>query len=171
MPTSTSRGSSSSIPAACSCAAIQASTKLADLGGKKIAVLRGTTTETRLRAALQRQLVNATVVQIGDAAEGIALVESGGADAYAGDKVKLIGLVAQAKDPTKFRMPAEDISFEPYAMALPRNDSAMRLEVNRALTQVYVSGEIGRIFDQWFGKLGQPTGLLAAMYLLYAIPQ
>ena len=105
--------------------------KLADLGGKKIAVLRGTTTETRLRAALQRQLVNATVVPIGDAAEGIALVESGSADAYAGDKVKLIGLVAQAKDPTKFRMPAEDLSFEPYAMALPRNDSALRLEVNR----------------------------------------
>ena len=146
-------------------------TKLADLGGKKIAVLRGTTTETRLRAALQRQLVNATVVTIGDAAEGIALVESGSADAYAGDKVKLIGLVAQAKDSTKFRMPAEDFSFEPYAMALPRNDSALRLEVNRALTQVYVSGEIGRIFEQWFGKLGQPTGLLAAMYLLYAIPQ
>ena len=145
--------------------------KLADLNGKKIAVLRGTTTETRLRAALQRQLVNATVVPIGDAAEGITLVESGGADAYAGDKVKLVGLVAQAKDPSKFRMPAEDLSFEPYAMALPRNDSALRLEVNRALTQVYVSGEIGRIFDQWFGKLGQPTGLLAAMYLLYAIPQ
>ncbi len=145
--------------------------KLADLNGKKIAVLRGTTTETRLRAALQRQLVNATVVPIGDAVEGITLVESGGADAYAGDKVKLVGLVAQAKDPSKFRMPVEDLSFEPYAMALPRNDSALRLEVNRALTQVYVSGEIGRIFDQWFGKLGQPTGLLAAMYLLYAIPQ
>ena len=145
--------------------------KLADLGGRKIAVLRGTTTETRLRAALQRQLVNATVVPIGDAAEGIALVESGGADAYAGDKVKLVGLVAQAKDATKFRMPAEDLSFEPYAFALPRNDSAFRLEVNRALTQVYLSGEIERIFDQWFGKLGRPTGMLAAMYLLYAIPQ
>ena len=79
--------------------------------------------------------------------------------------------VAAAPTPARATMPAEDISFEPYAMALPLNDSAMRLEVNRALTQVYVSGEIGRIFDQWFGKLGQPTGLLAAMYLLYAIPQ
>ena len=113
----------------------------------------------------------ATVVPIGDAAEGIALIESGAADAYAGDKVKLVGLVAQAKDAARFRMPPEDLSFEPYAFALPRNDSALRLEVNRALTQVYLSGEIERIFDQWFGKLGRPTGLLAAMYLLYAIPQ
>ena len=146
-------------------------TKLADLSGKKIAVLKGTTTEARLRAALERQLVNATVVPINDANEGIALVESGSADAYAGDKIKLIGLIAQAKDPAKFRMPPEDLSFEPYAMALPRNDSALRLEVNRALTQVYLGGEIGKIFNQWFGALGSPSGLLAAMYLLYSIPQ
>jgi len=145
--------------------------KLADLSGKKIAVLKGTTTEARLRAALDRALVNATVVPINDANEGIALVESGGADAYAGDKIKLVGLIAQAKDPMKFRMPADDLSFEPYAMALPRNDSALRLEVNRALTQIYLSGEIAQIFNQWFGALGSPSGLLAAMYLLYSIPQ
>jgi ABC-type amino acid transport substrate-binding protein len=81
--------------------------QMSDLGGKKIAVLRGTTTETRLRAALQRKLVNATVVPIGEGAEGIAMLESGGADAYAGDKIKLVGLVAQAKDPAKFAMLAQ----------------------------------------------------------------
>ena len=30
---------------------------------------------------------------------------------------------------------------------------------------------IGLAIAQWFGKLGRPTGMLAAMYLLYAIPQ
>jgi hypothetical protein len=35
---------------------------------------------------------------------------------------------------------------------------------------VYVSGEIGRIFERWLGSLGRPSGLLAAMYLLNAIP-
>jgi ABC-type amino acid transport substrate-binding protein len=54
---------------------------------------------------------------------------------------------------------------------LPRGDSALRLEINRALTQIYVSGEIEPIFAQWLGKLGRPSGLLAAMYLLGAIPQ
>ena len=65
----------------------------------------------------------------------------------------------------------EDLSFEPYALALPRNDSALRLEVNRALTQVYLSGDIEAIFEQWLGKLGRPTGLLAAMFLLNSIPE
>ena len=54
--------------------------------------------------------------------------------------------------------------------ALPRGDSALRLEVNKALTQVYMGGEIEPIFEQWFGKLGRPSGLLAAMYLLYSVP-
>ncbi len=143
---------------------------LTDLGGKKIAVLAGTTTETRLRDTLKRRLVNAEVVTIGNANEGVAMLESGSVDAYAGDKIKLVGLAAQAKDPKKLAMLAEDLSIEPYALALPRSDSALRLEVNRALTQVYMGGEIETIFANWLGKLGRPSSLLAAMYLLNSIP-
>ena len=43
--------------------------------------------------------------------------------------------------------------------------------MNKALTQVYVSGDIESIFQRWLGKLGRPSGLLAAMYLLNAIPE
>ena len=53
----------------------------------------------------------------------------------------------------------------------PRGDSAFRLEVNRALTQVYVGGELESIFLAWLGPIGRPSGMLAAMYLLNAIPQ
>jgi ABC-type amino acid transport substrate-binding protein len=144
---------------------------MADLDGKKIAVLKGTTTEARLIAIVQKHMVNTRVVPVGDANEGVAMLESGSADAYAGDKIKLVGLAAQAKDPAKFVMLAEEISFEPYAMALPRGDSAMRLEVNRALTQVYLSDDIETIFARWLGVLGRPTPLLSAMYLLYSIPE
>ena len=52
-----------------------------------------------------------------------------------------------------------------------RQGAALRLEVNRALTQVYLSGDIETIYGQWLGKIGRPTGLLAAMYLLNAIPE
>jgi glutamate/aspartate transport system substrate-binding protein len=145
--------------------------QIPDLAGKKIAVLKGTTTETRLNAVLKLRLVNATVVPIADANAGIAMLESGSVDAYAGDKIKLVGLAVQAKDPAKLALLAEELSFEPYAMALPRNDSALRLEVNRALTQVYMSGDIETIFAQWLGKLGRPSPLLAVMYILNSIPE
>jgi len=142
-----------------------------DLAGKSIAVTTGTTTETRLNAMLKDRLVNAKIVHVKDGVEGTALLESGAVAAFASDKIKLIGLAAQAKDPKIFAMLAEDLSFEPYAFMVPRNDSAFRLEVNRALTQVYLSGEIDQIFAKWLGKLGRPSGLLAAMYLLNAIPE
>ena len=145
--------------------------RASDLAGKKIAVLRGTTTETRLRETLREKLINATVVPIADAKEGVAMLEAGSADAYAGDKIKLVGLAVDAKNPQKLALLTEELSFEPYALALPRNDSALRLEVNRALTRIYLSGEIETIFNQWLGKLGRPTGLLAGMYLLYSIPE
>jgi ABC-type amino acid transport substrate-binding protein len=144
--------------------------QLADLGGKRVAVLKGTTTETRLNDALSRRLVNATVVAITDAGEGVAMVESGSVDAYAGDKIKLVGLAVQAKEPARLALLADELSFEPYAMALPRYDSALRLEVNRALTQVYLAGDIEAIYAQWLGKLGRPSALLAVLYLLNLIP-
>jgi len=143
---------------------------LGDMNGRKIAVLKGTTTETRLRELLRKRLVNAQVVTIDRAADGIAMLESGGADLYAGDLIKLIGLIAQSADPSKFEVVGEKFSYEPYAFALPRNDSAFRLEVNRAISQVYRGGEIGPIFERWLGALGRPSDALGAMYVLYSIP-
>jgi glutamate/aspartate transport system substrate-binding protein len=142
-----------------------------DLSGKSVAVTSGTTTEARLNTMLKSRLVNAKVVLVKDGVEGVAMLESGAVAAFASDKIKLIGLAAQAKDPKLFAMLSEDLSFEPYGFMLPRNDSAFRLEVNKALTQVYLSGEIDQIFAKWLGKLGRPSGLLAAMYILYSIPQ
>jgi glutamate/aspartate transport system substrate-binding protein len=144
--------------------------RVTDLAGKKIAVIRNTTTEERLKNVLSRGNVNVTLVPIAEANEGVAMLESGSVDAYAGDKVKLVGLAAQAKEPAKLALLAEDISIEPYALAIPRNDSAYRLEVNRALTQVYMGGDIEKIFAAWLGKLGRPSPLLSAMYLLYSVP-
>ena len=67
--------------------------------------------------------------------------------------------------------PRGSLVFEPYAFAVPRGDSSFRLAVNTALTQVYASGEIEKVFGPWLGKLGRPSGLLAAMYLLNSSPQ
>ena len=106
-----------------------------------------------------------------DGPEAIALLEKGTIDAFMSDKVKLVGLAVQAKDPKSLAILGDDLSVEPLAFALPRGDSSLRLEVNRALTQVYIGGELEPIFMAWLGPIGRPTGMLAAMYLLNSIPQ
>jgi glutamate/aspartate transport system substrate-binding protein len=145
--------------------------RIADLAGKRVAVIKGTTTQSRLEQTLKARNINATLMPIDDAGVGLSLLEGGSVDAYAGDKVKLTALALQSREPARLALVLEDLSYEPYALALPRNDSGLRLEVNRALTQVYTGGEIETLFEQWLGKLGRPSGLLAAMFLLNSIPE
>jgi glutamate/aspartate transport system substrate-binding protein len=145
--------------------------KFADLAGRSVGVIAGTTNEARLNELLKRRLVNAKVVAVREGNEGAAMLLSGSVDAFVGDRVKLVGLAATSADPKGLAILPEELSIEPYAFALPRDDSAFRLEVNRALTQVYLSGEIETIYMQWLSPLGKPSGVLAVMYLLNAVPQ
>ncbi len=142
-----------------------------DLAGKRVAVLKGTTTQARLTELLRSRKLDATLMPIDDAGVGLSLLEAGTVDAYAGDKVKLTALALTSRDASRLALVVEDLSYEPYAIGLPRNDSAFRLEVNKALTQVYIGGDIEQIYAQWLGKLGQPSGLLALMFLLNSIPE
>ena len=144
---------------------------LQDLGGKKIGVVPGTTTDGVIRSVLQKALVNAEIVPVTDHRGGLAALESGSIDAYASDRVILIGLAATAKDPGQFAIAEQYLSYEPYAFMLRRGDAPFRLAVNRVLASLYRSGEIIPIYARWFGRLGQPSRILAAMYALYALPE
>ena len=142
-----------------------------DLSGKKIAVIPGTTTETMLRGVLQKALVTAQVMPVKDHREGLTALESGAVDAYASDRVILIGLAVTAQDPTQFAIADQYLSYEPYGLMLRRGDAAFRLAVNRALSHLYRSNEVMQIYGRWFGKLGAPSNLLLAMYALHSLPE
>jgi len=142
-----------------------------DLGGKKIGIIPGTTTDGALRSVLQKTSVTATIVPVTDHLGGLAALESGSIDAYASDRVILIGLAATAKEPGQFAIAEHYLSYEPYGFMMRRGDAPFRLAVNRVLSSLYRSGEIVQIYGRWFGKLGPPPKILVAMYALYALPE
>ena len=144
---------------------------LSDLAGRKIVVIRGTTNERAVAAQLKRRQLNTTVVQVSSGDEALAALESGRADAFASDRLLLVGAVSKAKDPRSLILLGEQLSIEPYGIVLPRGDSALRLAVNTALAQVYASGEIDEIFRRWFGQFGPPPAIMDAAYLLGAFPE
>ena len=144
---------------------------LTDLGGRKIAVITGTTNEAALARALKDRVVNATVVKVSDRGEGLAKLEAAEVDALASDGILLMGLAPIAKDPKKLAMVDDALSLEPYAIVLPRDDAAFRIEVNAALARIYRSPAIEEIYLTWFGKLGKPSTLLRAAYGMGAIPE
>lgn len=142
-----------------------------DLAGKKIAVQSGTTTERTVRQALKNQRVDAEVVLVRTSAEGLALVEDGKVAALAGDRIALLMLAKSARDPSKLQMLEQDYSYEPYALVLPRGDVDLRHVVNRELARLFRTGEIADILNHWFGAIGNPSVLLAAMVYLNSIPE
>ena len=145
--------------------------RLADLKGKKIAVIRGTTTEPALARALKVIESPAVLVPVRNGAEGMALLMQGKVDGYAGDRVVLAGFRIRAQYPDSFEFVGGDFSFEPYALVLPRDDPDFRLAVNRALVGLYRSGDIDPIFQRWLGSLGKPGSLLHAMFYLNTLPE
>ena len=142
--------------------------RLTHLGDKKIAVTPGTTTEKRLKRTLLGQLVRAKFVPIEEPAQGMKLLDAGKVDAYAGDRLVLIGQAAASKDRDKLSMLTEQFSIDPYAFALPRGDADFRLAVNEGLAHLYRTREIEKIFVEWFGPNAEPSTLLRAVYFLYA---
>ena len=141
------------------------------LGGKRVAIIPGTTTEKGLADALKKHAVTATMVPVKDHASGVAALDDGTADAYASDRVILIGVGRTSKNPAKLSLIDEYFTYEPYGLMLRRGDSAFRLSVNRTLASVYRSGEIAPIYQKWFGSMTTAGPILGAMYLLNGIPE
>ncbi len=146
--------------------------RLQDLGAKRIAVIRGTTTEKALRAALARYDVKAEVVTVEKRDQGLGLLREAQVEAFAADRTTLIGVVVMSRSgPGNFRLLDQDFSIEQYALMLPRGDHDWRLAVNRQLARVYRSGAIQDIYARWLGPLGPPSMLLSATYFIQTISE
>ena len=141
-----------------------------DLAGKKIMVISGTTTEKVLKAALEQAQITAELIPAKTHAEGFSAVREDRVDAYASDRMILIGLALGAIDAQSYRLSDEMFSYEPYALMLKR-DANFRLAINRELARLYRSGEIMNIYARWYGPLGEPSTLLKSMYFLNALPE
>ena len=144
---------------------------LTDMSGKKIAVISGTTNERAVNEQLKRLQITATVVPMKTRDEAFALMDDGKADAFASDKLLLLGAALKAKEPKALAILEDQLSFEPYGIVLPRGDASLRLAVNTALSQIYGSGEIVDIFGRWFAGLGRPSSIIEAAYALGMIPE
>jgi polar amino acid transport system substrate-binding protein/glutamate/aspartate transport system substrate-binding protein len=139
------------------------------MSGKKIGVVAGTTTEQALRKSLKEAGITSDVVPAKTHAEGLAMLDDGKISAYFGDRSILISLIKESKAPGKLMLAENYLSIEPYALALPRGDEGFRLAVDRALSHIYRSGEIGTIFKRTFGD-AKPGQTMQTLYLVSALP-
>ena len=145
---------------------------LEDLMGKKVAVVKGTTTEKVLDAALKQTATDAEVVVVDSAAQGFNMLKEGQVAAYCSDQVVLIGLLLTSESPRSYGVSEHTFSYEPFALAIRRNDADFRLLADRVLAKLYRSGQILEIYGKWFGQFSkQIPSAIAAVYQINATPE
>ena len=145
---------------------------MSDLSGKKVGAVKDTTTVELLRENLQQNLIDANVVIVGSREEAMNRLNRGDIDAYASDQIVLIGQIIEATNPQRYSLLDETFSYEPYGLVVRRNDADFRLVANKAITQIYRSGQHIQIFNKWIGRIGiRPPPVLVAMYQLNTIPE
>jgi glutamate/aspartate transport system substrate-binding protein len=144
---------------------------LSALANKKIGVIAGTSNERALDRALKALAVAATVVPVKSREEGLAQLESGAVDAFASDRLLLMGAATASKAPGGLALMVDALSYEPYALVLPRGDWALQQAVNAALSQIFQSAALPELYGRWFGPLGKPSPMLEIMYGLGSLPE
>jgi ABC-type amino acid transport substrate-binding protein len=141
------------------------------LAGKKVGVLAGSTTETGLRKALGEAKIAAEVVTVPSHRDGIERLAGGEFAAYFGDGAILLYHLVQSPFRDRLRMSDKVLSFEPYALGLPKGDDAFRLVVDRTLARLSRGSGIARLFEENFGTGAKPSDLVKAMWILNSIPE
>jgi len=132
-------------------------TEIEDLEGKTVALSLGTTNEKAIKRVAKANGINIKTLMVKDHPQGWLAVESGRADAYASDDVLLYGLISKSKNPDQFQVTGRFLSFDPYGIMVPQNDSLYRRIGTVTLADLMRSGEAKKIYDKWFNP--GPTGI------------
>ena len=148
---------------------------LADLAGRRVAVIEGTTSAAALQAHLSENLIDAEVVMVADRGEGMVKLQDGDVDGFASDQIVLMGeaMEAVAADPNlSYSFADELFSFEPYGLMVQRNDADFRLVANRAIAQLLRGGQYAQLYQRWVGSVGiAPSPMLLAMYQVQTLSE
>ena len=127
--------------------------KLGDIDkmrGKTVVVTEKTTTERVINQVNNERSLGLKVITAKDHAEGFKKMESGEAVAVANDDALLLGLAARANNPAQFDFVGKFLSVEPYGIMLRRDDPAFATVVDKAISKLFSSGEIYKIYAKWF---------------------
>ena len=124
---------------------------LKDAAGKRIAAQQGSTNARIIR----ERVPTARLVEFPDQPAAFQALAQGQVHAYTNDGIQLAGLKAKAPKPDEWLVVGEFYSYEPYGMAMRKNESDLRHLVNMGLMQAIESGQYFEIYDKWFGSKGE----------------
>ena len=133
---------------------------LADLKGKTIVSTSGTTNIKQATELNTAKNMGMNIIPANGHPEAFQMVETGRAVAFVMDDILLYTLVAQASNPSDYVISSDALSLpEPYGIMMHKDDAAFKKVADDAMTAVYKSGEINKIYAKWFTSPVPPKGI------------
>ena len=134
-----------------------------DVAGKTVGAVKGSTSSYYMKQVNP----DAKVETFADNAALHAALDEGKVDAITNDYLVLVGIVANASDPTVYRIAGERFTVEPYAIGTAQNQSLWRNAINHALIEMWEKGEWHNSAQTWFGpgsKYASPINFVMPVY-------
>jgi ABC-type amino acid transport substrate-binding protein len=142
-----------------------------DIDGKRIAAQQGSTNAKIIREKAPK----AQLREFPDQPAAFQALLQGQVDAYTNDGIQLAGLKIKTPNPAQWDIVGDFYSYEPYGMAMRKNDADFRNVINGALMDGIESGKYFEIYDKWFGPKGElpyPMSAGVRTFMLYqAVPK
>ncbi len=131
-----------------------------DLKGKTIVSTSGTTNIKQATDLNVAKSMGMNIIPANGHPEAFQMVETGRAVAFVMDDILLYTLVAQAQAPGDYVISSDALSLpEPYGIMMRKGDAAFKKVVDNAMSAVYKSGEINKIYAKWFTSPTPPKGM------------
>ena len=136
---------------------------LADLKGKTIVSTAGSTNIKQITEINAAQNLGMNIISANGHPEAFQMVETGRAVAFVMDDILLASLAASARSPGDYEISSIGLSVEPYGIMVRKDDKAFKAVADKAMTEVYKSGQINAIYSKWFEKPVPPKGINLAL--------
>lgn len=144
--------------------------RIEDMRGRKIGVLRGTTTEEVLKATLKQLGIEAEVTPVQAHPDGVRNLVEGKIDAYFADRGILNFHMLNSRNRAGIKLSEQYFTFETYALALPLGDDKFRLLVDATLAELYRTERVKRIYARSFGTF-PPDQFIQALFVINGVPK
>jgi polar amino acid transport system substrate-binding protein/glutamate/aspartate transport system substrate-binding protein len=121
------------------------------IANRRVAAQQGSTNAKIVR----ERVPTAKLLEFPDQPAAFQALAQGQVQAYTNDGIQLAGLRAKAPKPDDWAIVGEFFSYEPYGMAMRKNDSDFRQAVNVGLMDALSSGLYFELYEKWFGPKGE----------------
>jgi polar amino acid transport system substrate-binding protein len=126
------------------------------LGKTTLAVVSGTTAESILKERLAIFQIDSKVVDVPDYRTALQQLRDHKVDVVFGDPAVIHGAMDEASRKDLVILDRQ-MTYEPYALALPRNDDDFRLLVDTVLSQAYMTNAFPELYAKSFGAPDEKT--------------